>query len=138
MLNPTLLLTVAECDTAIAKANEKKVTYESRKFSLTRQIPNLEGAVDVDQMIIGLQSDIEGLNLLIAQSTNEDLVDDLTKRRNNFQNRLIDLQNRPETSVVSVKVDKHLDLEIAEAGIAAATAALSAYTTRRAELVAAA
>jgi gamma-glutamylcysteine synthetase len=136
MLNSTNLLTVADCDTAITKVTEEKVAYEARKYSLNRQIPNLEGAQDVAALIASLQSDINGITTLIESSTNEDFVDDLTKKKNNFQNKLIDLQNRAETSVLAIKVEKYLDLDVAETAIAAATAALDAYTARRAQLVA--
>ncbi len=137
MLQSNLLMTVSECDTAIAKATEEKVSYEARKYSLNRQIPHLEDAQDVAVLIANAQSDIAGLEVLIASALDEDMKDSLIKKRNNFQNRLIDLQNRSEVSVVSTKVDKHLALDIAEAGIAITTAALTAYQERKAELVAA-
>ena len=136
MFTTSNLLSVADCDAAIAKVTEMKVSYEARKYSLNRQIPNLEGAQDVPTLIAGLQSDINGLLTLIESSTNEDFIDDLTKKKNNFQNKLIDLENKAETSVIAVKVEKNLELEIAESAIAAATAALDAYTARRTQLVA--
>ncbi len=137
MYQSSNLTTVAECDTAIAKVMEEKVSYDNRKQSITKQLPNLEGAQDVASMIANLQADIASIDQAVLTATDPDFKVSLMKRKNNYENKIMDLEKRGEISVLATKVEKHLDLVVVEAGIVATTAALEAYQTRRAELLAA-
>lgn len=138
MLQSSSLMTVADCENAIAAATEEKVMYEARKISLSKQIPNLEGALDVSELIANVQADLAAMDQLLSTAVDPDLILSVTKRRNNFENRLIDLQNKPEVSVMKIKTAKHLDLDSAEYGTSNCVAAITAYEARKAALAAAA
>ncbi len=137
MFQNSNLATLSDCDIAIAKSNEEKLSYDYRKSQLLKQIENLSSTEDVSSLITEVQNEITQLDTALALLAEGDLKDTLQIRKNACASKLIQLNNRSTDPKVGLQVEKHLELVSVEAGLAESISAIAAYQTRRSDLVAA-
>lgn len=136
MIYPTeKLATIAECDALLTYANNEKKTLEYRKYILNYSQGNAaENADLVNISIQAAQTEMQGLETLIAGLPEGEAKEEYVRKRKRLENRLDDLGFKREDAGAGKLLTKMFELAQIDAQLAETEAFITAVTARKAAL----